>query len=72
MLRNTSGHLRRLRALVAIAASVAIAACASGGRPDPNAWPGMLYMEFSRQPDTAPIRWLGLIGEYGADTTMRW
>jgi D-alanyl-D-alanine dipeptidase len=29
-------------------------------------------MEFGRQPDTVPARWIGLIGEYGPDTTMRW
>lgn len=59
----------------ATALAFSIAACASaGGRsgPNPDTWPGQLIIEFARQPDTAPARWMGLIGEYGPDTTMRW
>jgi D-alanyl-D-alanine dipeptidase len=29
-------------------------------------------MEFGRLPDTIPMRWRALIGEYGPDTTLRW
>lgn len=31
-----------------------------------------MAFEFSRMPDTVPTRWVGLIGEYGQDTTRRW
>lgn len=43
---------------------------ADGRRMDP--WLLQLAMLASRQPDTIPARWRGLIGEYGPDTTVRW
>jgi D-alanyl-D-alanine dipeptidase len=71
-----TARLRRSSQRIFAAVGVALlTACASSSsRPElrPDTWPGVLLMEFGRQPDTAPTRWMGLIGEYGPDTTMRW
>jgi D-alanyl-D-alanine dipeptidase len=45
------------------------------GRParrGETTWQQQLALEFARQPQPAPAKWLGLIGEYGPDTTTRW
>jgi D-alanyl-D-alanine dipeptidase len=69
---------QRLR-FFATAILFSAAACrSSGARPDgppeprPDDWQQQLLMEFGRQPDSAPTRWRGLIGEYGPDTALRW
>jgi len=67
-----SAHFRR-GAL--FAAAVAIVACAPqrttpvGGGDN---WPAQLAFEYRVQPDSVPQKWRGLIGEYGADSAMRW
>jgi D-alanyl-D-alanine dipeptidase len=82
-LRNHSGYVHGvgypLRASFGLLASLAfvigLSSCASSGAQPgtgPRDWPQALYFEFARQPDSAPARWMGLIGEYGPDTTMRW
>ena len=68
------------RPLAALALAVAIAGCRSSSPEQPNGRPSrkldpfeqQLVTEFGRQPDSVPARWLGLIGEYGPDTTIRW
>ncbi|HYC51905.1 MAG TPA: M15 family metallopeptidase [Gemmatimonadaceae bacterium] len=55
-----------------IAPAVVALACASApGRPE-SSWPQQVAFEFARVPDTVPTRWMGLIGEYGADSAKRW
>lgn len=66
------------RLIIAVAAVAAIACGRKQSeaptpeqeRPDP--FITQLSMEFGREPDSAPPRWLPLIGEYGADTLKRW
>lgn len=67
-------RVTRPGAAIAAAALLFAAACASGtaARQNPNEWPTRLFIEFGRQPDSVPARWVGLIGEYGTDTAMRW
>ena len=58
-----------------VVATLALAsACGSpGGRSGPEtAAPQRVAFEFARMPDTVLTRWRGLIGEYGADSTLRW
>ena len=57
------------------AVALAIAGCASSraqsGASDAS-WPEQLAFEYGRMPDPTPLRWRGLIGEYGEDSTRRW
>src|SRR2546423_13296174 len=70
--------MNRRAALAAIALSLAVstAACRShtSGPPEPkySQWEQQLQTEFGRRPDTLPLKWRGLVGEYGTDTTNRW
>lgn len=65
-------HLN-LRLFTTAAAVAGLLACrASQQDPSGRTWPQQLAFDFARQPDSAPPRWLGLIGEYGPDTTKRW
>jgi D-alanyl-D-alanine dipeptidase len=53
--------------------ALAVVGCATvSGRPTDVPWPIVLASQFGRMPDTVPTRWVGLIGEYGEDTTLRW
>lgn len=60
------------------AVTLALGAIACGSTAPPNTtvaaatWPQQLAAEFRSQPDTVFTRWLGLIGEYGADSSLRW
>jgi D-alanyl-D-alanine dipeptidase len=62
--------------LTAFALAFGAVACASSPPPQPGAnlanWPQQLAAEFRMQPDTVPQRWRGLIGQYGADSSLRW
>ena len=64
--------------VVAAAAVLALSASACRSHPEgapsrkPDAFELQLLQEFARLPDSVPARWLGLIGEYGPDTTIRW
>src|SRR5687767_10038379 len=59
--------------LLAAAFATALVACGSTAPPQSGpSWPQQLAIELSRMPDSTPSRWLGLIGEYGQDTTRRW
>lgn len=70
-------HYVRLSAAVVL---VAVVACRSSQNDQPVTgpngrtlpWPQALLFEFARRPDTAPTRWRGLIGMYGADSATRW
>src|SRR6266480_5585998 len=61
---------------VAVALTLSATACRSRPQGAPTHKPDQfelqLLSEFARQPDSLPARWLGLIGEYGPDTTTRW
>lgn len=37
-----------------------------------DSWLSQFTMLASRQPDSVPARWRGLLGEYGPDSTIRW
>src|SRR5438105_4577417 len=64
------------RPFIVVAFGLSAIACRSHpeGAPSrkPDAFELQLLSEFARQPDSLPARWLGLIGEYGPDTTTRW
>src|ERR1700741_4271985 len=69
--------IRRRPAMAALfGLSLAGSACHSSGKsaPEPrySQWQQELLMEFARRPDTLPLKWRGLVGEYGPDTTNRW
>jgi D-alanyl-D-alanine dipeptidase len=66
-------HAAFIRRLLAATTTTALVACASAGPQQQGpTWPQQLAIEFSRMPDTIPTKWVGLIGEYGQDTTRRW
>ena len=58
--------------IAVVAASAALAACASTPAGREGSWPQQVAFEFARVPDTVPTRWRGLIAEYGADSSRRW
>src|SRR5256885_14105548 len=64
----------KVRLFTTAVAVAGLLACRSASQQDPSGrtWPQQLAFAFARQPDSAPPRWLGLIGEYGPDTTKRW
>jgi D-alanyl-D-alanine dipeptidase len=73
-MRTTSSRSIALAALlfeVACKSSAPEGATTGPGRRG-DTWQQQLAMEFARQPDAAPLKWRGLIGEYGPDTTIRW
>jgi D-alanyl-D-alanine dipeptidase len=60
---------------VALLATVASCASAHGrapGQPVEDARMQQMLLEFRREPDAPPQRWLNLIGVYGPDTLHRW
>jgi D-alanyl-D-alanine dipeptidase len=61
--------------LLIIAAAFVIAGCASSGgapRAGEPTFAEQLAFEYGRMPDPAPQKWMGLIGEYGEESTLRW
>lgn len=77
-MRTTLARLRthrssRARPLFALVAAIVALACGTAPvRQGSPTWPQQFAIEFVRMPDTTPARWMGLIGEYGPDSTMRW
>lgn len=73
-------HTRVFALAALVTGLTTLASCRSSSgeeaRTGPNGrtlrWPQQLMFEFARRPDPLPTRWLGLIGEYGPDTTLRW
>ncbi|HEU4993481.1 MAG TPA: M15 family metallopeptidase [Gemmatimonadaceae bacterium] len=73
-------HSRSALLALALIACRSSAPADAGGGPVPAGgqsrrsatWPQQLAMEFGRAPEPAPAKWMGLIGEYGPDTTLRW
>src|SRR5690348_9544743 len=69
---------RRLTVCVSFVAAVVVVAACAKKAPRPPAperldeWTQQFLIEFGRQPDSAPGKWSGLIGEYGPDTNKRW
>jgi D-alanyl-D-alanine dipeptidase len=58
-----------------LAAALVMAGCASasgGPRSEDPTFAEQLAFEYGRMPDPPPQRWMGLIGEYGEDSTLRW
>src|SRR3954469_7144369 len=67
----------RAASLLLISALAAVASCASAhgrtpGQPVEDARLQQLLIVFRREPDAAPTRWQGLIGEYGTDSLNKW
>lgn len=60
------------RGFTIAALALAYACSSTGGRSGPEGPQPQLGFEFARVPDTIPTRWRGVIGEYGADSTLRW
>jgi len=66
------------RRLAVFALATALVAACGGGQAAPppppklDEWTQEFLIEFGRQPDSAPGKWRGLIGEYGPDTNSRW